>query len=409
MKPATRCIQGASGRDPYGATSPPIYQTATFRQASALEFGEYDYTRTANPTRSQVEEQIAALEGGGFAFAYASGMAAVAAVTRLAKAGDEILAGDDLYGGTVRLLSKLAPDLGLHVRFVDPSDLQAVESALTPRTRLVLVETPTNPLLRIVDLRALSTIVHRAGALLAVDNSLLSPYLQRPLSLGADLVIHSATKALCGHGDVIAGAVVTNDPELQERLAFRRNAEGTGLAPFECWLLHRGIKTLAVRLERQCATATRLARALQPHPAVRRVHFPALASPEQRLIHEGQASGPGPVLSFSTGDPELSRRIVEGTRLFAIAVSFGSVASLISLPCAMSHASIPSELRGRLGPPPDLVRLSVGIEDADDLEDDLTHAIGRACKASRLRRPAGSSAAASGGSGRPGPTGSYPA
>ncbi|HEV2843701.1 MAG TPA: aminotransferase class V-fold PLP-dependent enzyme, partial [Thermoanaerobaculia bacterium] len=274
MKISTRCVHPTPGRDPYGAVSPPIYQTATFRQPGADEFGEYDYTRTANPTRAQAEEQIAALEGGSHACAFASGMAAVTAVVRLAKAGDEILAGDDLYGGTVRLLSRVAPDLGLRVRYVDPSDPEEVEAAITPATRLLLVETPTNPLLRIADLERLSGIAHRRGVLLAVDNSLLSPCLQRPLSLGADLVIHSATKFLCGHGDVCAGAVVTNDADLHQRLAFHLNAEGTGLAPFESWLLLRGMKTLSLRVERQCANATRIADFLRAHPHVRNVFYP---------------------------------------------------------------------------------------------------------------------------------------
>jgi len=376
MKLATRCVHLAPGRDPFQASAPPIYQTATFRQPSATEFGDYDYSRTANPTRAQAEEQIAALEGGHYACAFASGMAALVAVTRLARAGEEILAGDDLYGGTARLLSRVAPDLGLRVRYVDPAAPAEVEAAMTPSTRLLLVETPTNPLLRIADLERLANVAHRHGVLLAVDNSLLSPCLQRPLALGADLVIHSATKFLCGHADVCAGAVVTNDPDLHAKLAFHLNAEGTGLAPFDSWLLLRGMKTLALRVERQCATATRIAEFLSNQPRVRQVYFPTLGPPEARQIHERQASGPGSVLSFTTGDPDLSRRIVEATRLFAIAVSFGSVASAISLPCRMSHASVPPELRDRIGPPPDLIRLSVGIEDAEDLIADLEEAIG---------------------------------
>jgi cystathionine beta-lyase len=375
MKIATRCVQLPPGSDPHGATSPPIYQTATFRQPGACDFGEYDYSRTANPTRSQVQEQIAALEGGRFACAYASGMAALAAVARLVQAGEDILAGDDLYGGTVRLLSRVLPGLGIRVRHVDAADPETVEAAITPETRLLLVETPTNPLLRIADLERLAAIVHRRNALLAVDNSLLSPCLQRPLALGADLVIHSATKSLCGHGDVCAGAVVTDHAGLHERLAFHLNAEGTGLAPFDSWLLLRGMKTLALRIERQCATAARVADFLAAHPRVQEVYFPGLLPPAAREIHERQASGPGPVVSFTTGNPEISRRIVEATRLFAIAVSFGSVGSSISLPCRMSHASIPRELRGRLGPPPDLVRVSVGIEDPEDLIADLGRAM----------------------------------
>jgi cysteine-S-conjugate beta-lyase len=378
MKISTRCVRAASGRDPYGAVSPPIYQTATFRQPSAIEFGEYDYSRTANPTRALVEEQIAALEGGRHACAFASGMAAITAVTRLVRAGEEILAGDDLYGGTIRLLSQVAPRLGIAVRWVDATDLQAVAGALSPATRLLLVETPTNPLLRIADLAGLAGVVRPQRVLLAVDNSLLSPCLQRPLALGADLVIHSATKFLCGHGDVCAGAVVTDDPELHRRLAFHLNAEGSGLAPFDSWLLLRGMKTLALRVERQCASARRIADLLAGHPHIQEVFYPALAAPVAREIHERQASGPGAVISFTTGDPELSRRIVEATRLFTIAVSFGSISSSISLPCRMSHASVPAELRGRLGPPHDLVRLSVGIEDVEDLVADLEQALATA-------------------------------
>jgi len=219
--------------------------------------------------------------------------------------------------------------------------------------------------------------VHARGALLAVDNSLLSPCLQRPLSLGADLVIHSATKSLCGHGDVCAGAVVTSDPVLHQRLAFHLNAEGTGLAPFDSWLLLRGMKTLALRIERQCATASRIAEFLASHPRIEKVFFPGLARHPGREIHQRQASGPGPVVSFTTGNAEFSRRLVEAARLFTIAVSFGAVGSSISLPCRMSHASIPQELRNRLGPPPDLIRLSVGIEDADDLIADLERALAR--------------------------------
>lgn len=375
MKTATRCVHlgpGRENRDPYGAVSPPIYQTATFRQPSATEFGEYDYTRTANPTRALAEEQIADLEGGRYACAFSSGMAAVTAVTRLAQAGEEILAGDDLYGGTIRLLSRVAPRLGLTVRWVDASDPAAVAAAITPATRLLLVETPTNPLLRVADVAALATVIRPHGVLLAVDNSLLSPCLQRPLDLGADLVIHSATKFLCGHGDVCAGAVVTDDPDLHARFAFHLNAEGTGLAPFESWLLLRGMKTLALRVERQSATAAKVAAFLRGHPVVREVFYPGL----------------GAVISFTTGDPDRSKRIAEATRLFTIAVSFGSVGSSVSLPCRMSHASVPPELRDRLGPPEDLVRLSIGIEDPDDLTADLTQALARALEpASTLQRP----------------------
>lgn len=378
MKLATRCVHAPAGRDPHGAVAPPIYQTATFRQPTAVEFGEYDYSRTANPTRTLVEEQIAALEGGRFAVAYASGMAALSGVLRLLQAGDEILSGDDLYGGTSRLLSQVAPRLGLAVRYVDATDAGAVAAAVTERTRLLLVETPTNPLLAIADLQRLAAIAREKAVLLAVDNSALSPCLQRPLALGAHLVVHSATKFLSGHSDVTAGAVVTDDERLHRRLAFHLNAEGAGLSPFESWLLLRGIKTLALRVERQCSSAQRVAEYLASRPEVEQVFFPGLPGHPGKEVHERQARGPGAVVSFTTGDPAASRRLVEAARLFTIAVSFGSVGSVITLPVHMSHASIPAEMKQRLAPPLDLVRVSVGIEDVEDLLADLEQALARA-------------------------------
>jgi len=385
MKTATRCVHHGSTEDPFSAVVPPIYQTATFRQSSAMEFGEYDYTRSANPTRTLLERQLAALENGEYASAFASGMAALTALTRLAQVGDEIVAGDDLYGGTVRLLEQVLPRQGIAVRYVDTTNLAAVQRAFNPRTKLVLVETPTNPLLRISDIRCLSEITHGAGALLAVDNSMLSPCLQQPLSLGADVVVHSATKFLCGHSDVIAGALITNDAEIQRRVAFHQNAEGAGLSPFESWLLLRGMKTLDVRVERQNASAAKVAKYLTQHPAVERVYYPGLTKHDGYEIHWRQARGGGAVISFTTGNAQLSQRLVESTRLFEIAVSFGSVGSVITLPQKMSHNSIPESLKDRLAPPADLVRLSVGIEDVDDLLEDLDQAFslasGRRAKA----------------------------
>ena len=378
MKTATRCVRHGTTKDPFNAVVPPIYQTATFRQSGAVEFGEYDYTRSANPTRTLLERQLAALENGEYACAFASGMAALTALTRLAQVGDEIIAGDDLYGGTVRLLEQVLPRQGIAVRYVDTTDLAAVRRALSPCTKLVLVETPTNPLLRISDIRRLSEITHEAGALLAVDNSMLSPCLQQPLSLGADVVIHSATKFLCGHSDIMAGALITNNVEIQQRVAFHQNAEGAGLSPFESWLLLRGIKTLDVRVERQNASAEKVAKYLTQHPAVERVYYPGLTKHDGHEIHRRQARGGGAVISFTTGNAQLSQRLVESTRLFEIAVSFGSVGSVITLPRKMSHNSIPETLKDRLAPPSDLVRLSVGIEDVDDLLEDLDQAFSRA-------------------------------
>ncbi len=367
MKLSTECVHLEPDGDQFGANTPPIYQTATFRQPSATEFGDYDYTRTANPTRAAVEKQIARLEGGVSAYAFASGMAAINAVVRLVAAGDEIVAGDDLYGGTFRLLGRVLPPLGIGVRYVDTTDLAAVERAIGPKTRLVLVESPTNPLLRLTDLAGLAEPARRLfvqGRIGAVDNSLLSPVLQRPLELGADVVVHSATKFLCGHGDVIAGAVVVKDAAVGERIAFSQNAEGAGLSPFITWLLLRGMKTLALRVERQNETARRVASYLAGRDGVERVYYPGL----------------GGVISFTTGDAERSRRIVEATELFTIAVSFGGISSVISLPCHMSHASIPAEIRAEHAPPSDLVRISVGIEDAEDLIEDLDRAFADACE-----------------------------
>lgn len=374
MKTSTRCVHPEGNEDPYCAVAPPIYQTATFRQPGATEFGEYDYTRTANPTRRMVENQLAQLEGGSFACAFASGMAAITAVTKLVEWGDEIIAGDDLYGGTVRLLDQVLPRQGVNVRYADTTDVEDVARCISPRTKLILIETPTNPQMHITDIRALAALAREAGVMLAVDNSMLSPVLQQPLALGADLVIHSATKYLCGHSDVTGGVVVTIDEELHRRLAFQQNAEGGGLSPFDAWLLLRGIKTLSLRVERQNATAQKVARFLAEHPAVERVYYAGLPGHPGYEIHRRQAAGAGAVISFTTGDAEFSQAFVEATQLFDIAVSFGSVNSTISLPCRMSHASIPAALRDKLAPPPDLIRLSVGIEDADDLLDDLQQA-----------------------------------
>jgi cystathionine beta-lyase len=373
MKTSTRCVQLGRSNDTYGAIVPPIYQTATFEQPTATEFGEYDYTRSGNPTRTLLEQQLADLEDAGYACAFASGMAALTSLTRIVKTGEEIIAGDDLYGGTVRLLDRLASHQNISVRFVDTTDGDALRKTVTNRTRLILIETPSNPLFRISDIRELSLIAREGGAYLAVDNSMMSPVFQRPLNFGADIVVHSATKFLGGHSDVTAGALITNDPALHKQLSFQQNAEGAGLSPFESWLLLRGLKTLALRVERQNSSAEKIARFLQTRE-VSQVFYPGLADHPGHEIHKLQADGNGAVVSFTTGDDKLSSAIVESTRLFKVAVSFGSVGSTISLPCRMSHASIPSLLKDRLAPPSDLVRLSVGIEDVDDLLEDLERA-----------------------------------
>jgi len=376
VKFATRLLNfDPSPGDRFTPANTPIYQTATFRQQDATEFGEYDYSRSGNPTRAAVERQIAALESGTRGFCFSTGLAAITAVTRLVRPGEEILACDDLYGGTYRLFSRILANRGIDVRYLDFTDLEAVAAAVSPRTKLVYLETPTNPLLQIIDVAAVSDIAHRAGALACVDNSTLSPYLQRPLELGADIVLHSATKFLCGHSDVMAGAVVVADDELAEKLYLIQNGEGAVLAPFDSYLLLRGTKTLALRLDRQQANARAIAEFLDTHPAVKRVYYPGLAEERSLQIHRAQASGDGAVLSFVTGDAEFSRALVEATRLFAITVSFGGVNSTISLPNYMSHASIPVHIRQQKAIPADLVRISVGAEDAEDLVADLAGAL----------------------------------
>ena len=381
MKPSTRCVQLGRGNDAYGAMVPPIYQTATFEQPTATEFGEFDYTRSGNPTRTLLEQQLADLEDGAHACAFASGMAALTSLTRIVRPGEEIVAGDDLYGGTVRLLDQITARLNIAVNYVDTTNETEVRRAVSDRTRLLLIETPSNPLFRVSDIRKLSSIAKDAGAYLAVDNSMLSPVFQRPLNLGADVVIHSATKFLCGHSDVTAGALIANDPALHKQFSFQQNAEGAALSPFESWLLLRGLKTLALRVERQNNSAEKIAHFLQTCPEVKQVFYPGLATHPGHEVHRRQADGDGAVVSFTTGDEKLSAQIVESTRLFKVAVSFGSVGSTISLPCRMSHASIPGPLRDRLAPPSDLVRISVGIEDVGDLIEDLGQAFDQQQKA----------------------------
>lgn len=358
--------------DPYCSNNTPIYQTATFAQPSAMEQGAYDYTRSGNPTRRVLETQLAKLEKANHAFAFASGMAAINAIIRQLSQGDHIVAGQDIYGGTFRLLTQLLPKQGISVDWVDTTDLDALKRAFTQQTRLVLVETPTNPLQQISDLQALASLAHAQNAMLAIDNSLMSPWLQQPLTLGADLVIHSATKHLGGHSDLVAGVVATNCPEIAEQLAFVQNAEGTGLAPFDSWLLLRSLKTLGLRVERQQNNAKRVVEYLITQTKLKQIYYPGLPEHTGYHLHQRQALGPGNLISFETGSLAISRKIVEATQLFRISVSFGSLQSLISLPCRMSHASIP-DIKCSLAP--DLIRLSVGIEDAQDLINDLSQAI----------------------------------
>jgi len=382
MKFASRLVSfDVSPRDPFRPMATPIYQTATFEQEEATAFGPYDYSRSGNPTRTVLEEQLAALENGTRGFCFSSGMAAISTITRLLSTGDEIVADSDLYGGTCRLFTRVLDRTGITARYADACDVEAFAGQINDRTKLVYLESPTNPLLRVVDIRRIADLAHADGALLAVDSSAMSPYLQNPLDLGADIVLHSATKYLCGHSDVTGGVVVVKDDELAKQIYFLQNAEGNALGPFDAFLFLRGLKTLKLRLDCQQKNAQAIAEWLAAHPQVTAVNYPGLTTSPGYLLQRKQARGAGAVLSFTTGSLELSRRIVEATLMFSICVSFGSINSTISLPGCMSHASVPPEVGELRELPCDLVRISVGIEDAADLIADLEQAFASALTA----------------------------
>jgi cystathionine gamma-synthase len=366
---------GTSHGDPTGAISVPIYQTALFRHPALGESTGYDYSRTANPTRTALEEAIARLEGGARGLAFASGMAAITVLAMLFKSGDHLVVSDDLYGGTYRLFEQVLSPFGLSASYVDTSDIDAVLSVLRPTTRALFVETPTNPTMKISDLRALAALARERGLLTIVDNTFMTPYLQRPLDLGCDVAVHSASKYLGGHNDLIAGLAVARDAELGERLAYLQNATGAVLGPQDSWLLLRGMKTLAVRLDRQQQNATRIAAWLSEHPQVQRVHFPGLAGHPGGDVHYGQAAGPGGMVSFSLRDAALVPHILARVRVISFAESLGGVESLMTFPAVQTHGDIPAEMREQLGISDRLLRLSVGIEAADDLIADLEQAL----------------------------------
>ena len=379
--------------DPYHPSSMPIYQTATFVQPNVSEFGPYDYCRSGNPTRTALETSIGKLEGAFAAFAFTSGMAALHAVLSTLKPGEKVVASADLYGGMHRLLTDAVSHQGLEVSFVDTTDLASVRSALAPAAsgaspKLVHLESPSNPLLRITDLHEIARLAHECGALVSVDCTMMTPLRQRPLRLGCDLVIHSGTKFFSGHSDTMSGFVAVRSEALAKRIGFIQNAQGTALGPFDCWLLLRGLKTLSLRLERQESNAVAVAEFLCRRSAldgvIKKVHYTGVdparnfaagvlsISPAQYLLHRTQASGPGTVVSFETGDVQVSRRFVDACRLFKLTVSFGSCNSLVEMPCLLSHASIPKERRTL---PEDLVRLSVGVEHIADILADLCAAL----------------------------------
>lgn len=377
MRFSTKAIHAGLLPDPAtGAIMTPVYLTSTFVQQAPGVHKGYDYARTANPTRSALEANLAELEDGTYGLAFASGLAAESAILQTLSSGDHVLCGQDLYGGTYRLLTRVFTRFGIASSFVDATDPAAVEAAFTPATRLLWLETPSNPLLTVCDIAALAGLAHARGVKVVVDNTFASPYLQQPLQLGADLVLHSTTKYLGGHSDVVGGALVTNDEALYQELKFLQNAVGAVPGPLDCFLVLRGIKTLAVRMRQHCANALELARHLEQHPEVVRVHYPGLPSSPWHELARRQMSAFGGMISLELkGGAERNSRFTTCTRLFALAESLGGVESLIGLPSTMTHAAIPPDQRQKAGLPDALVRLSVGLEDIEDLIEDVDQAI----------------------------------
>lgn len=378
MKFRTRAIHVGSERDPQtGAVIPPIHLATTFVQHRAGEWREFDYSRSGNPTRKNLETTLASLEGGCGALAFATGMAATHAVTMLFRGGDHLVAGTDIYGGTYRLLHRICDRAGLDVSLASATDLSALERAIRPETKLLWLESPGNPLLSITDLAQCVELARRHGLLVAVDNTFATPVLTRPLELGVDIVMHSATKYLGGHSDVLGGALVVKDPELWRQLYFIQNATGAVLDPWGCFLVSRGLKTLELRVREQCRTAQRLAEYLLQDPRVQQVNYPGIPShPGHDIAKRQMQGGFGAMLSFEVrGDFEKAKRVVESTRLLQLAVSLGAVESLIEQPASMSHASYDPEARRAHGIRDELIRISVGLEDFDDLRDDLDQAL----------------------------------
>jgi cystathionine beta-lyase/cystathionine gamma-synthase len=374
---ATRAIHAGQGPDPAtGAVVQPIHLATTFAQESPGRHRGFEYTRSGNPTRANLEECLASLEGAEHCLAFASGLAATATLMVLFDPGDHVVFTEDVYGGTFRLFDKVFRRYGLTFTAVDPTDADAIAAAMTDRTRLVWLESPTNPLLRVVDLEAVSEIVHGGHALMAVDSTFASPVLQRPLELGADIVMHSSTKFLGGHSDVLGGALLTSNEELAERLRFHQNAVGAVPSPFDCWLLLRGLKTLQLRVLRQCDNALAIARWLDGQDAVVRVHYPGLERHPGHALARRQMGGHyGGVVSFEVASGDAARSFLEKLRVFTLAESLGAVESLAESPAIMTHASIPGQMRERVGVSDGLVRLSAGIEDVADLLADLEQAL----------------------------------
>ncbi len=373
----TEVVHGAKGGDAVtGAVSFPIYQSATFRHPGLNRSTGYDYSRLQNPTREELENTIAGLERGGHCLAFSSGMAAITTVLKLFKPGDHIVVSDDLYGGTYRALEEIYKPYGILFDFADTTDLGRTGRCIRPETRCLLVETPTNPMMKVSDIAALAALAHQNGALLAVDNTFLTPYFQRPIALGADIVVHSGTKYLGGHNDTLSGFVVVNSSGIAERLRLIQKTEGAVLAPFDSWLILRGVKTLALRMERHQENAMRVAAWLKSHPRVEQVHYAGLPDHPGYALMRRQASGFGAMISFSVPNPDLVEQVLGRVRLIQFAESLGGVESLITYPIVQTHNHIPRETLFRQGITDRLLRLSVGIENSQDIIDDLAQALG---------------------------------
>ena len=373
---ATRALHVGQGPDPAtGAVVQPIHLATTFRQSAVGVHRGFEYSRSANPTRNALEECLASLESARHCLTFASGLAATTTVMLLLEPGDHVVVNDDVYGGTARLFTRVLSRYGLRFDSVDLRDSDALRAALTERTRMVWLESPTNPLLRLVDIGAVAEIARERGALTVVDNTFATPVLQNPIALGADVVVHSSTKYLGGHSDVVGGAVMLDDDALAASLRFHQNAVGAVPSPFDCWLLLRGVKTLSLRVREQCASALAVARFLEAHPAVRAVHHPGLASHPQHALATRQMSGGGGMVSFEVDTEERALAVLSRLRVFLLAESLGAVESLAEHPGRMTHASIAPEQRRRVGVGDGLIRLSVGVEDVDDLIRDLDLAL----------------------------------
>lgn len=371
-------IHGGQAPDPaYGSVMPPIYQTSTYAQTTPGGHKGFEYSRTHNPTRQALEKSLASIENGKHGLAFASGLAAMDAVMKLLQPGDEVISTNDLYGGSYRLFTKIFEGFGLKFHFVGMNDLANVEAAINSNTKLIWVETPTNPMMNVVNIEAVANLTKKNNLLLAVDNTFASPSLQQPLNFGADIVMHSATKYLAGHSDVVLGSLVVNDDDLHERLAFIQNASGAVPGPMDSFLTLRGIKTLHVRLQRHCENGKTVAEYLAAHPKIEKVYWPGFDTHPNHAVAKKQMKDFGGMLSFipKGADYKAAIKIVENLKLFTLAESLGGVESLAGHPASMTHASIPKEEREKSGVVDSLIRLSVGIEDAQDLIDDLAHAI----------------------------------